>query len=248
MSHSSQKKQDSNLFETLKLFERQTILDLFPTARITHEGRYTNVEILCATTRFNKISFRIFLSENKSVMEIESLDKCGTLSGTTVLKNLINIAEQLQLDEIRLLDGSTIPFGIPGNLATILCSVSLAPLYILLHGISWYNKFGFVSKTFLQEKQANDILRHNRFDIFIQKVEDKVGKYTYFDDFETYFEDEIYNDDDTIAEVMSRIHSNYLKHATHTVCDDPKFIMLRDLLYDSKQILHYNNNLTLTLK
>src|SRR5437868_4093843 len=51
-------------------------------------------------------------------------------------------------------------------------------LYIFLHGMSWYNKFGFVSKNFANEQIINKEKLNTPFDDFIKNIfeKEKEGK------------------------------------------------------------------------
>ena len=83
---------------------------------------------------------------------ILSLKKCGINSGNKLLKNIENLVRQIQeIDYIELYDSSTILLnGI---------EIDLAFLKILSTGKSWYNKYGYVSDNYNNEKSENDLLR-----------------------------------------------------------------------------------------
>lgn len=52
------------------------------------------------------------------------------------------------------------------------CTYSLSHFHILLHGESWYNTFGFKSKTHERDKHHNEEVRNLPLDEFIQRATD----------------------------------------------------------------------------
>jgi hypothetical protein len=94
--------------------------------------------------------FKVFI--DNTTLEIESLkypnETNCLLKGPEILIKLYEAAMYMKLHNITLYDSSEIFFD---N-----CSYSLAGYYILMHGISWYNSFGYYSKTFKDEYVHNE--------------------------------------------------------------------------------------------
>lgn len=207
------------------------------------------VEIECKDNAFSKIKFYItFKNDEESKMYIDSLDACDGNSGTSILYDLISLAKILRIDLISLMDGSSISYGYSPE--GIPCRFSLSKMYILMHGFSWYNKFGLISKNFDNEIKHNDKIRKYTLDTFLKEI--NLQPYTKkkydLNLFKNYFKNEIKSDTDTIQEIMTRINNNYLKNAQEkSICSDDKFYFLSDLLSASGKILLYDNILFLKL-
>ena len=92
-------------------------------------------------------------------MYIIKLDKCGGLTGTQILRCIINIAKILNLDKIDLIDTSIINKGTK-------CEYSLAHYSILLNGISWYNSHNFFSTHHDANVEYNDNIRNQPLEDF----------------------------------------------------------------------------------
>jgi hypothetical protein len=103
------------------------------------------------------------------------------LSGTDIVSGIATVASKYiakskQYNEkhnadlptgFALYDVSKLHVRIDGKMV----GIPLATYYILLHGQSWYNKFGFVSKNYAEEQTANNTLRAKRLTSqFIKKV------------------------------------------------------------------------------
>jgi len=85
----------------------------------------------------------IFYIEN-NILTLEYIEKCQS-SGTVNLNKIINYARLMKLESIKLEDRSDI------------LDISMAIIFILANGISWYNQYGFISgeENFEQEKKNN---------------------------------------------------------------------------------------------
>ena len=114
-------------------------------------------ELICP----NQDSVKFKIDEN---IHLNSLITCG-MTGTEILNKIIEIADRLKKN-IELTDTSYKKFE------TIKCSYSLSHFYILLHGESWYNKFGFKSKTHHADKLHNEKIRNLPLHKFIQMATD----------------------------------------------------------------------------
>jgi hypothetical protein len=86
----------------------------------------------------------IFYIEN-NILTLEYIKKCQS-SGTVNLNKIINYAKLMNLESIKLED-----------CAEILDGISMAIIFILANGISWYNQYGFISgeENFEKEKKNN---------------------------------------------------------------------------------------------
>ena len=79
------------------------------------------------------------------IIYIKSLNRCGDISGTTLLNKIFNLAQKLQ--NIQLYDESYI----------LKCNkiISLATIKILTTEISWYNKLSYKSENYENELISN---------------------------------------------------------------------------------------------
>lgn len=104
------------------------------------------------------------ISIYRNQMYIPNLKKCGENAGTTILRNLIKVANCLKLTEVTLEDAS----AINGNM----CKFPLWLLHILTTGKSWYNKHGFVSDYFVSEFENNSkVITMNAIDFLKRAIE-----------------------------------------------------------------------------
>lgn len=85
---------------------------------------------------------------NNKILYDVHLSKCLLLSGTKILNILEKIAKKFRLNEIHLEDASYINIISSTNKEY---NLSLKNIYILSDGISWYNKFGYISSNFEEE-------------------------------------------------------------------------------------------------
>lgn len=90
---------------------------------------------------------------------------CDDMTGKEILNKIIKIADRLNKN-IELSDSSYKIFE------TMKCTYSLSHFHILLHGESWYNKFGFKSKTHEEDKLHNEKIRNLPLHEFIQMAKD----------------------------------------------------------------------------
>lgn len=96
----------------------------------------------------------IWFSINKLEKKLYHIDlrRCSLLSGPEILHILEKIAKKFNLSTIHLNDASLITII---SLTNKSYSISLRNMYILSDGISWYNKYGYISKSFNEEKDYN---------------------------------------------------------------------------------------------
>ena len=98
------------------------------------------------------------------VVHIIFLSACGKVSGKSILNKIIQIAIELNKN-ITLHDISTIEADE--------CKYSLAHYSILLTGISWYNKFHFVSLQHAENVAYNETIRTLPLDEFMVQAKTK---------------------------------------------------------------------------
>ena len=160
-----------------------------PIHDIVHELFGPNV------TKKNKLYQLICTDSNSPKFTIDKeiilheLIGCDDMTGKDILNKIIKIADRLKKN-IELSDSSYKKFG------TMKCNYSLSHFHILLHGESWYNKFGFKSKKHEEDKLHNESVRHLPLHEFIQIAKD------------TYIKKEL-RDLDMDCNVMNRKPSLY---------------------------------------
>lgn len=93
----------------------------------------------------NCVDMTIYIDAND--MHINHIDKCKFYNGTQIIHNIIDFAKEMQIKKISLQDKSSITIN--------RCEFPLSYYYILINGMSWYNRFGFVSKNFEEEQIVN---------------------------------------------------------------------------------------------
>jgi hypothetical protein len=126
---------------------------------------YGNIVV---NTEPNRVAFSFFYKDQKyqnecfdiyvSRKEIDTLYVDGIkyinqikclMSGPQILKGLYRAAKEMGLNYIKLSDASVFNFET--------CYIDLHDHHILLHGNSWYNKFGYYSKNYKKELIDNRI-------------------------------------------------------------------------------------------
>ena len=101
-------------------------------------------------------------------MKVDYLSKCSyRLSGSQTLGIVNKFAKESGLTTVKLKDKSDLP-GICYNYP-----IPLYILYILSTGKSWYNSYGYVSKTYASEIDHNRRLLNMRFSDFIKLCNSK---------------------------------------------------------------------------
>jgi hypothetical protein len=93
---------------------------------------------------------------------IGSFFKCDNLDSKMILNNIILFAKEIKVLQISLIDASSISFE---N-----CHIRLSMLYILLYGMSWYNKFGLISDNYHNEILNNNIKNNLNLESFIDQA------------------------------------------------------------------------------
>ena len=113
----------------------------------------------------HEVCLKLDFNHNDKSLFIDEINKCK-YKGRKNLTNAIEIAEKLKYDTISLGDFSLIQ----GKS----CSYSLKIYKILLNGESWYNKYGFKSKSHKEEQLKineirNDVFRKNIYNFYLKK-------------------------------------------------------------------------------
>jgi len=103
---------------------------------------------------FDKVSNHcvdLVIKYQENLLHIDYLNKCSGNGGAKLLNKIEQFAFSLpsSINKITLQDVSSI------NLCKTYISCSLANLYLLTTGESWYNKFGFKSDNYENEKEHN---------------------------------------------------------------------------------------------
>lgn len=84
-------------------------------------------------------------------------EQCN-LTGTEILQKLTNCFRELQLPKVVLFDVAKVQFEYNGESIQI----SMHIFNILLYGQSWYNRFGYVSDKYEEEKAHNAVLQNTK--------------------------------------------------------------------------------------
>lgn len=212
---------------------------------IEKDGQY-HVEILCNESEINNIIF--YINKIDKNIFISNFAKCGNSTGSEIITKIISFAKDLQSNKIFLIDASQIFFGED-------CEMDMARYMILLHGQSWYNRFGFYNIAHERQKVFNEAICKKSLvefiDCGVRKM--KIKKKEKFDG-STYNKDIIIShllqiDDKinvnmTIRNVMI-ILSDKLKKNNY-VCDNIASI-IKIIVDFANLILVYNPKLELNL-
>jgi hypothetical protein len=168
---------------------------------------------------------------NTESLHIVHLSKCGELSGTQILKCIIEIGKSLRMKKITLYDVSNI------NTKSD-CEYSLANYYILLTGRSWYNSFGFVSNVHSDNLRFNETIRNMQLIKFLDNTR-------YYD----YIIGVLNKNEYVIRELTVSDSIQYLTRimkANRVTCNEAAFAIKRIVDVSERQ-LKYDSNLELEL-
>jgi hypothetical protein len=155
----------------------RSIKQIFPTAKININNLNTQVIIKCIDILKSyrniigdHIDFTIIYNDK---IYIDTLLKCNQLSGHRNLEKIIELGKILKnitnINKISLSDASDIILD--G------CNFSLSKLYILMYGISWYNKHGFISMSHDSEVENNKKICKLKLIDFLEKTTDNQFNY-----------------------------------------------------------------------
>ena len=224
------------------------IKEYFPNIIKLEENTY---RIECST-EYKSTDFTII---NNSI-KLLYLYKCEVNSGTEILLKIKKMAIELNITYIDLTDASIIEIDDCINI----CSYSFATYYILLYGISWYNKYGFVSTTHYEDKTYNNKIRKLPFNKFIEQAinkydielleiykykKKKLTKYNFKSSkniirkIEKYFP-EICIESPT-NDIIKIIDSYLKKNNNNLECNNPKIKIILELIELAEYMLQYNS-------
>lgn len=185
----------------------------------------------------NVIHFHI--TDNHMVLRY--LRRCSKISGTDILQRIITIGRRLSLDRIKLEDASLIR-----------CDFPLYTLSMLQHGETWYNRMGFRSADYEENKKFSEKLRQENWEDFVHEMfkrhDARIGRdpkmterriKMYLIKWYRAFPD---THDHTVAEIVNRINWKWVS------CDHPHIPLLRDFLDMADSVLPYERYVTLDLR
>jgi len=148
----------------------ETIKSVFPETEYTVTLEYSVIKYSVIKYLVIKISKKTLISDciyfkiYDDHIHIELLNRCGDITGTTLLNKIFYLAKKLpQIKYIQLEDKSYI----------LKCNekISLATIKILTIGQSWYNEHGYKSKYFERELESNKKIINKKYRDF--KIEIK---------------------------------------------------------------------------
>jgi hypothetical protein len=107
-------------------------------------------EIKSVINENNKSKINFTYKENE-YLYVYNIEKYENVSGTTIMKKVIELGKKLNVKYIELCDYAMFNLGDYKEL-----SISLAPFHIITTGSSWYNKLGFKSESTKDEIIENE--------------------------------------------------------------------------------------------
>jgi hypothetical protein len=155
-----------NTFEEKLEYLRKKYSNLIVTQtknNVIHLKHKTN-ESACATFE---------LKPNHEIY-IGSINRCGEISGTKILNIIESFAKKFGYKKLELEDDSRL-LGTPRSRKKGgRCEISLALLSVLATGETWYNKVGFKSVYYQEEKKHNRKIIQQPFITFITRIAERV--------------------------------------------------------------------------
>jgi hypothetical protein len=174
-------------------------------------------------------------------MVLHYLRRCSEIRGKDILQRIIAIGRALSLDRIKLEDASLIR-----------CDFPLYTLSMLQHGETWYNRMGFRSADYEENKKINEALREEKWEDFVYEMfyshDARIGRdpkmtgtriKNYLTKWYRAFP-QTYGL--TVAEVVNRINWKGIP------CDHPHTSLLRDFLDMADSVLPYERYVILDLR
>jgi hypothetical protein len=219
----------------------------------TKKDKYeVEVEVKCSdtTTTLENTIFIINTNDNSIYIDLINAP-CDGLNGKKIVRNIINIANELDISNIELEDQSY------KNLIsdidyTLKCRINLAQLNIILKGQTWYNTMGFVYDDFEKDKTSNEKLLNKSTSEFLNFVDGKIGKlnewdttYIFLNNFKELIEDKDHTKPfkEIFKELYNEENDNNNKCSKNLVT----IYMFLQVLYMFK-ILKYNEKLKYNIK
>lgn len=150
----------------------QIVLKYFPYSEIIDNSGYTTVHVYCTNPEYysrilgNMIEFHIMDTH----IHVETLIKCDSLNGTSVINYIINIAYELRATIYHLLSYISLTDGSSLVLEDII--LDIRTLYILMYGESWYNQRGFYSDRHMDNVSHNARIRQSPIGSFPELLGD----------------------------------------------------------------------------
>jgi hypothetical protein len=181
-----------------------------------------NIKYMCNDgTGYDTPVPQIIFTVDDSMMYIDLLRTCHTVSGSSTMIELCTIARKCGIQKIRLYDESGVEMLDQKGKAFL---VSYARFHILMYGISWYNKFGFFSEDFDMEVLHNKKYREIPFKLFIDMA--KLGDmYTLFP---------LLRDDMTVSEAIFTLYKKYIRKIRY---------MTTEMLTELEKISDYSEDI-----
>ena len=115
----------------------------------------------------------ILLTLNPERVYVDLIRRCptGPLTGSEIIRRIIQLGRRLSIPSVELSDGSTVAFP-PDHDDDPACTVSLADIQILTTAAhhSWYNSFGFRSSQYAEEVTHNTAIANMSFITWIEWI------------------------------------------------------------------------------
>ena len=215
------------------------------------EFNYFNRENIEFITKKKSIIVKLYcvLGEKNSKTEFEiktdikeifllKLLKCNENTGTKILKSIIKIGKQLNFNGISLIDVSVLSFKNNCD------EINLSVLNILLHGKSWYERFGF--KSMSNSPYNNDVFNDMVINYPLKKIKTffKETSETY-NAFNFFFNDTEQNE--SIKKNAEKLNDIVRKNGI-TDCNDINLKKLILIVKNVKRFIFYENYLKLNLR
>jgi hypothetical protein len=127
--------------------------------------------------------------EEKDYIYIDLIGKCGTASGTSIIKAIEDFAHKCKYRKLGLEDDSRLGTRIVRLPEGGVCEMFLSAISILTTGETWYNKLGYKSEWYDKEVAHNKRIIAKPFLSFMNKDVLNIAKtYGWQDDWFTEFE------------------------------------------------------------
>ncbi len=183
-------------------------------------------------------------------------NKCKT-PGTELLYLLYQVAKKLSYNIVIEMDASEKILYSDNRYAINNCSISLSLYSILLTGQSWYNKYGYYSPDYDEERKHNDIIRQLSMDDYFAGNNNKTDTINRIIEFvKKYNNDVNITPQTTVAETIKNIDKILNKHSKDKgiMCEASSVIdtfNIGKILYTNKEngkFNNYVNNLVLDIE
>jgi len=195
----------------------------------------------------NCVDMTIYIDTND--IHINHIDRCKLYRGKQSVENILEFAKDLGITKVTLLDKSTIVID--------RCNFLLPYYYILLHGISWYNSFGFKSINHEEEQIINSdipMMTLNEFqNILIENYNKKTRQIIVddFDDFDKVINIICLNQKKDVSEKLKQLIDislnikDLIENLVKNIEDDEICLFLQCVIFVSKiYLIKYNPNLS----